>query len=85
MLKVMLDKGLVVREDGPKGYVWKANISLDAARSGLLDRIKEVLFEGSAHRLVAHVVERGELSDEDRAAIRKLLDAKRRKSGGPKT
>ncbi|MFO0956324.1 MAG: BlaI/MecI/CopY family transcriptional regulator [Isosphaeraceae bacterium] len=88
MLKVMLDKGLVNREDGPRGYLWSAAVSLESARSGLLGRLLDLVFDGSARRLVAHMVERGDLTDSERAEIRRMLDARtaegRRKAPKPK-
>lgn len=74
MLKVMGAKGLVDRADGARGYVWSARLGRSAARSGMLGRLMSLAFDGSAHRLVAHLVEEGTLSDADRRAIRALLD-----------
>ena len=34
MLKMMLDKEMVEREDGPRGYLWTARVSRKAAVSG---------------------------------------------------
>jgi predicted transcriptional regulator len=74
MLKVMLDKGLVRRADGPRGYLWSAKVSRKSAATGMLRRLLDRLFEGSAGRLVAHLLETGKLSDEDREEIRRLLE-----------
>ena len=74
MLKLMREKGLVDRADGPKGYVWSAKVGERATRSGLLRRLMNLAFDGSAHRLVAHLLEDDKLGDADREAIRKLLD-----------
>lgn len=90
-LKVMLDKGLVRREDGPKGYLWSAATTRGAAASGLLGKILDHVFDGSARGLVAHLIEEGALDDRDKQAIRDMLDAAdaadapkpaRRKKGG---
>jgi predicted transcriptional regulator len=81
MLGVMREKGLVAREDGPRGYLWSAAVSQEATRTTLLGRLVDAAFDGSASRLVAHLVASGELSDADRESIRKLLDARRPKRG----
>ncbi len=87
-LKVMLDKGLVRREDGPKGYLWSAATTRGAAATGMLGKILNHVFDGSARGLVAHLIEEGALDDRDRRAIRDMLDAAdapkpaRRKKGG---
>lgn len=74
-LKVMLDKKLVRREDGPKGYLWTASATRSSAASGMVGKLLDGLFDGSAQRLVAHLIEAGELDDRDKRAIRALLDA----------
>ncbi len=75
MLKLMREKGLVERADGPRGYLWSARVSRKAARAGLLGKLLDVAFEGSARGLVAHLLEAGKLSDQDREAIRRMLNA----------
>jgi BlaI family transcriptional regulator, penicillinase repressor len=74
MLKLMGEKGLVERGDGPRGYVWSAKVSRTSARTGLLGKLLDLVFDGSAQRLVAHMLEEGKLSDQDREAIRRMLD-----------
>ena len=87
-LKVMLDKGLVRREDGPKGYLWSAATTRGAAASGMVGKLLDGVFDGSARGLVAHLIEQGKLDDRDKQAIRDLLDAAdapkpgRREEGG---
>jgi BlaI family transcriptional regulator, penicillinase repressor len=80
MLKLMRDKGLVDRADGPRGYVWSAKITRQAARAGLIGRLIDLAFEGSARGLVAHMLEAGKLSAQDRQEIRRLLDEGERKA-----
>lgn len=80
MLKLMRDKGLVDRGDGPRGYVWSAKITRKAARAGLIGRLVDLAFEGSARGLVAHMLEAGKLSAQDRQEIRRLLDEGDRKT-----
>ena len=74
MLKLMREKGLVDRADGPKGYVWSAAVGERATRDGLLRRLLNQAFDGSARRLVAHLIEDHKLGDADREAIRRLFD-----------
>jgi len=92
MLKMMLAKKLVKRQEGPRGYLWSARVSRDAAVSGLLGKLLERVFDGSARRLVAHLIEGGGLDDRDRAEILALLKSRapgvskassRKKGGNP--
>jgi predicted transcriptional regulator len=74
-LKTMLDKGSVGREDGPRGYVWSAAASRGSTTTSLVGKLVQHVFDGSARRLVAHLIQAGELDDFDRAEIRALLEA----------
>ena len=75
MLGVMLEKGLVRRRQGARGYVWSARMSARRAQRGLLQKLVDAAFDGSARKLVAHMIEDGRLSEQERAEIRRLLDA----------
>jgi BlaI family penicillinase repressor len=83
MLKMMLAKGLVAREDGPRGYVWTANVSRKAAVSGLIGKLVQHVFDGSARRLVAHLIQEGDLDDRERAEILDLLKSQAGKETKP--
>lgn len=75
VLKVMLEKKLVKRTQGARGYLWSAKLSRRAATTGMIRKLLDRVFDGSAERLVAHLLETGELSDGDRAELRRLLDS----------
>jgi predicted transcriptional regulator len=79
MLKMMLAKELVERGDGPRGYLWTARVSRKAAVSGLIGKLVQHVFDGSARRLVAHLVEEGELDEREREGIVELLRAEAKK------
>jgi BlaI family transcriptional regulator, penicillinase repressor len=78
----MMQKGSVERSDGPHGYLWAARVGRDEATSGLLRRLLDRAFDGSAGRLVARLVEDGSLTRRDRDEIRRLLEANEGR-GGP--
>ena len=75
MLKVMLGKKLVKRSDGERGYVWSARASRTRTASDLVRKVLDHVFDGSAGRLVAHLLEETGLDRRDRDEIRKLLEA----------
>jgi predicted transcriptional regulator len=77
-LTVMLGKNLVKRKRGQRGYVWSAKLSRDDAAQGLIRKLVDRVFDGSAQHLVAHLLEHERFSDADRREIRELLDAARR-------
>lgn len=83
MLKVMESKGLVARgaSEGSRGARWGAVAERTTTRSGLLRRLIDVAFDGSAGRLVAHMLEDRSLTDADRESIRALLGEGTKKGG----
>jgi BlaI family penicillinase repressor len=83
MLKMMLAKEMVKREDGPRGYLWTAAVSRKTAVTGLLGKLVQHVFDGSARRLVAHLIEEGELSDREREEIMEILKSRRDKDKKP--
>ena len=76
MLKMMLAKNLVERTDGPRGYLWSARLSRKSAASGLVGKLVQHVFDGSARRLVAHLVEDGQLSEKERQEILEVLKSR---------
>jgi predicted transcriptional regulator len=75
MLKVMLDKNLVRRKRTAQGYLWSAKASRQNTATGMVRKLVDLVFDGSAQRLVAHLLESGELSDQERRELRRLIDA----------
>lgn len=81
MLKIMSDKGQVVRTPDRR---WRAVVTRDTAGKGLLDRLLNVVFDGSAQRLVAHVVESHPMTRQEVDQLRKLLEDHQKRSSNPK-
>jgi predicted transcriptional regulator len=76
MLKVMLDKKLVHRKRGPQGYRWSAKTTRQNAAAGLVQKLVDSVFDGSAQCLVAHLLQSDQLSDKERQELRRLIDDK---------
>lgn len=74
MLKTMLAKGLARREDGAKGFVYSAEVSREAAASGLVGKLLSHVFDGSARRLVSHLLSEGTLDEQGRREVLELLN-----------
>ena len=74
MLRVLLDKKLVRRKRTDRGYQWSAAVTHDSAAQGMVGRLVDRMFDGSAGRLVTHLVEAGELSKQELAEIRTVID-----------
>lgn len=77
MLKVMLDKKLVKRRRGSRGYEWSANVSRSKAAEGLVEQVLDRVFDGSAKMLAAHLIDEGKLSAAELSELRKLIESKK--------
>jgi predicted transcriptional regulator len=84
MLRVMSDKGLVRREGSGRGATWSAAVSQQKTQRGMVRRLVDRVFDGAADRLVAHLVEGGELSDKQLAELRQLIDSRQKNSSLPR-
>ena len=82
MLKVMLGKGLVKRSSAARGYEWSAAASHGTTAAGMVGKVIDRVFAGSAQQLVAHLVESGQLTDTQLDELRQLVaaGAKRKKT-----
>jgi|RhiMetdeSRZDD1v2_1073273.scaffolds.fasta_scaffold3408315_1 BlaI family transcriptional regulator, penicillinase repressor len=75
MLRVMLDKGLVQRKPAGRGHLWSAAVTQTAAARSMVGKLVDGVFNGSASRLVAHLVEAGQLSADELDELRQLIDS----------
>jgi len=75
MLRVMLDKKLVRRKKDRRGNQWSAAVSRNAAARSMVGKLINGVFDGSAQRLVTHLVEGGDLSKDELTELRELLNS----------
>ena len=73
MLKVMRDKGFVTREGQARAYVWEAAVTRSSTRQGMVGRLVDFVFDGSAKGLVAHLLAEGKLDERERREILEML------------
>lgn len=79
MLGVMLEKRLVKRKQAkPRGYRWSAAVTQQSTADSMLGKLMDGVFDGSASRLVAHLVEAENMSQQELDELKKLVDAKRK-------
>jgi BlaI family penicillinase repressor len=72
-LQLMLEKGLVLREDASKPHTYRAAVREDETQGQLLDRFVDTAFGGSALKLVLRALGRGQNSREEMDQIREVL------------
>lgn len=73
MLRVMQEKDLVKRQGAGRGALWSAAVTHKKAARGMVRKLVDGVFEGSADRLVTHLVEGGQLSQEQLAELSRLI------------
>ena len=74
LLQIMLEKGLVSRDESQRAHVYAAAVSEPATQRRLLDDLMERAFGGSAQRLVAQALGSERISADELEEIRALLD-----------
>ena len=74
LLQLMLDKGLVLREDDSKTHVYRAALREEETQGLLLDRFVDSAFGGSAMKMVMQALGNHPTSADELAQIRSLLN-----------
>jgi predicted transcriptional regulator len=75
VMKKLADKGYLQYHKDGRTYVYAPAQEPDKVQHNLLRRLMESVFEGSPMALVQTLVQHEDLSDEERAEIRKMIDA----------
>lgn len=76
LLQIMIDKGLVRRDESDRTHVYEARLSQEQTQRQLVRDLLDRAFGGSASKLVMQALATRRASAEELSEIRKLLDAK---------
>jgi predicted transcriptional regulator len=74
MLAVMLQKGLVKRDEEAQPHVYRPALSRAKTGKKMLDDLIEKVYEGSAMSLVLQALSSGKATKEELDQVRRLLD-----------
>lgn len=74
MMQVMLEKGLLRRDDSVRPQLYRAAKSQANTQVQMLDDLTKRAFHGSATRLVMSMVSSGRLTADELAEIQRLID-----------
>jgi predicted transcriptional regulator len=74
MLAVMLQKGLVRRDEQAQPHVYRAALTREKAGKRMLSDLIDKVYEGSAMSLVLQALSSGKATQAERDEIRRLLD-----------
>ncbi|PSQ60557.1 MAG: BlaI family transcriptional regulator [Bacteroidetes bacterium QH_10_64_19] len=75
VLKKLAEKGYLDYHKEGRSYVYQPAQTPNEVQHSLLRRLMDKVFEGSPSALVQTLVQREDLSDDERAEIRALIDA----------
>ena len=74
LLQIMIEKGLVRRDESARTHVYEAADSEDQTQKQLVSDLLDRVFDGSAAKLVLQALESGKTTPAEVAEIRKLLE-----------
>ncbi len=74
LMQIMASKGLVRRDERQKTHVYTAASGAERTQRQLVRDLLERAFGGSTERLVLHALEEKNVTPEELARIRKMLD-----------
>ncbi len=74
MLSVMLEKGLVRRDDSVRPQTFTASVTRRKTQKSLVSKLVEKAFDGSASSLVMQALSNGKATKEDLQEIRELIE-----------
>lgn len=74
MLAVMLQKGLVKRNESAQPHVYRAALTREGAGRRMVKQLIDKVFEGSTSHLVLQALSSEKATREELAEIRRLLD-----------
>lgn len=80
MLSVMLDKGLLKRDDDVRPQIYRPASPQQRTQKKMLGDLIEKVYDGSAAKLMMHALSSDKATPEEIAEIRKLLDSMEDKS-----
>ena len=85
IMQLMLEKGLVQRDDDARSHIYRAAVREQDTQGLLLDRFVEATFGGSALKLVMQALGHRKTSPDELAQIRRLLNDIEIQNANPST
>lgn len=80
MLSVMIDKGLVRRDEKASPHIYRAALSRDVAGRRMVRNLIDKVYDGAAMSLVLHALNAAKATPEELDQVRMLLDQMEQKS-----
>ena len=74
LMQIMVEKGLVERDTNNRSHIYKALITREKTRQGIVQTMIDTVFNGSAAQLVMQALSNKKSSKEEIEMIKKYLD-----------
>ncbi len=84
LMNVMADKGLLVREPQGRAFVYRPKTQRERTLQGMVGDLLGRAFEGSAHDLVAHLLDQKKPSAAELDEIRRTIAEYQKQRGTPR-
>lgn len=79
VMNIMVDKGYLTRKKDGNGYVYVPKITRESTTRRMLRDTVNRLFDGSVSAAVVHLLDEGELSENEMKELQKLVRGKKEK------
>jgi len=76
IMQIMTEKGLVSRDESSRTHIYTANVQESAIQRGLVARLVDTAFRGSALKLAMQALGQSTSSQAELTELRRLLDEK---------
>ncbi len=73
LMQIMVEKGLLIRDESQMKHVYSTAVEESKAKSALLERFVNNMYEGSASSLMMHLIGHKKTSKKELEQIRELL------------
>ena len=73
LMQIMVEKALLDRDESQMKHVYRASLEEGTAKSALLERFVNTLYEGSASSLMMHLIGHRKTSKKELEQIKELL------------
>lgn len=78
-MQIMLEKGLLERDDTDKSHIYRAALAEQETQAGMLKDLLHKVFGGSTRKLVMAALKEARMNAKEEAELKALLEAGRRK------
>ena len=82
LMQIMLEKGLVRRDDQSRTHIYEAAVSEEITQQKLLEKFVDATFRGSAMKLVMQALGNHQASREELDEIKALIERMEKEEGG---